>query len=97
MFWTVTWRGWCEQWMEARDATKHPVGHGVSVGHLVMYDSAITWVIACQAPLYIEFYRQEYWSVLPCPTPGHLPNSGIEPKSPRSPELRGGFFTTSAI
>ena len=68
--------------MEARDATKHPVGHGVSVGHLVMYDSAIPWVIACQAPLSIEFSRQEYWSVLPFPSPGTLPNPGIEPGSP---------------
>jgi len=68
--------------MEARDATKHPVGHGVSVGHLVMYDSAIPWVIACQAPLSIEFSRQEYWSVLPYPSPGDLPYPGIEPGSP---------------
>ena len=30
----------------------------------------------------MEFSRQEYWSVLPCPPPGHLPNSGIEPASP---------------
>ena len=35
-----------------------------------------------QAPLSIGFSRQEYWSRLPCPPPGDLPNSGIEPKSP---------------
>ena len=42
------------------------------------------------------FSRQVYWSGLPCPSPGHLPNSGIEPISLMSPALAGGFFTTSA-
>ena len=66
----------------SQDATKHPVGHGVSVGHLVMYNSAIPGVIACQAPLSIEFSRQEYWSGLPYPPPGDLPYPGVEPGSP---------------
>ena len=34
------------------------------------------------APLSMEFSRQEYWNGLPCPPPGHLPNPGIEPRSP---------------
>ena len=51
--------------------------------------------IACQAPLSMEFPRQEYWSALPCPPPGDLPNPGIEPKYPVFPALAGGFFTTS--
>ena len=38
--------------------------------------------IACQAPLSMEFSRQEYWSQLPCPFPGDLPNPGIKPRSP---------------
>ena len=42
----------------------------------------------------IGFSRQEYWSGLPFPTPGDLPNPGIEPASPVSPALAGGFFTT---
>ena len=42
------------------------------------------------------FSRQEYWSGLPCPPPGDLPNPGIEPASLMSPELAGGFFTSSA-
>ena len=42
----------------------------------------------------MEFCRQEYWSWLPFPTPGNLPNSEIEPTSPASPALAGGFFTT---
>ena len=40
------------------------------------------WTVACQVPLSMEFSRQEYWSVLPCPPPGNLPNPGIEPSSP---------------
>ena len=43
---------------------------------------ATPWTIACQAPLSMEFSRQEYWSGLPFPTPGDLPNPGIEPRSP---------------
>ena len=35
-----------------------------------------------QAPLSTGFSRQQYWRGLPCPSPGHLPNSGIEPRSP---------------
>ena len=38
--------------------------------------------IVCQAPLSMEFSRQEYWSGLPCPLSGDLPNPGIEPRSP---------------
>ena len=40
------------------------------------------WTVAHQAPLFMEFFRQEYWSGLPCPPPGDLPNPGIEPRSP---------------
>ena len=38
--------------------------------------------IAYQAPLSMGFSKQEYWSGLPFPSPGHLPNPGIEPRSP---------------
>ena len=41
------------------------------------------------------FSRQEYWSGLPSPPPGDLPDPGIEPVALTSPELAGGFFTTS--
>ena len=43
---------------------------------------AIPWTVAYQAPLSMEFSRQEYWSGLPFPSPGDLPNPGIEPRSP---------------
>ena len=52
------------------------------------------WTAALQAPLSMEFSRQEHWSGLPCPTPGDLPNPGIERMSLMSPTLAGGFFTT---
>ena len=54
---------------------------------------ATPWTVARQAPLSMEFSRQEYWSGLPCPPPGDLPHPGIKPKSPASPALTGGFFT----
>ena len=40
------------------------------------------WTVAQQAPLSMRFSRQEYWSGLPFPSPGNLPNPGIEPRSP---------------
>ena len=54
---------------------------------------ATPWTVARQAPLSMGFSRQEYWSGLPFPSPGDLPNPGIEPESPA---LAGRFFTTSA-
>ena len=48
-----------------------------------------------QAPLSMGFPREEYWSRLPFPPPGDLPDSGIEPASLIPPELEGEFFTTS--
>ena len=49
------------------------------------------WTVAHQVPLSMEFSRQEYWSGLPFPSPGDLPDSRMEPVSPA---LAGGFFTT---
>ena len=46
---------------------------------------------AFQGSLSMGFFRQEYWSGLPFPSPGDLPDPGIEPMSPA---LAGGFFTT---
>ena len=54
------------------------------------------WTIAHQAPLFMGFSRQEYWTGLPCPPPGDLPDPRIEPKSLMSPALAAQFFTTSA-
>ena len=50
----------------------------------VVSDSATPWAAVCQAPLSMGFSRQEYWSGLPCPPPGDLPNPWLEPRSPAS-------------
>ena len=52
--------------------------------------------IAHQAPLSMEFSKQEYWNGLPFSSPGELPNPVIQPMSLMSAALAGGFFTTSA-
>ena len=49
---------------------------------------ATPWTVACQAPLSVGFSRQEYWSAWPCPPPGDLSNSGVEPTSPAAPALQ---------
>ena len=54
------------------------------------------WTVAHQAPMSVEFFRQEYWSGLLFPTPGDLLDPGIKPASLASPALAGRFFTTSA-
>ena len=51
--------------------------------------------IAHQAPLFMGFSRQEYWSGLPCSPPGAFPNPGIEPTSLTYPALAGEILTTS--
>ena len=56
-------------------------------------DSPTPWTVACQAPLTIEFPRQEYLSGLSFLSPGDLPDPRIEPVSPA---LADGFFTSSA-
>ena len=55
---------------------------------------ATPWTAAHRAPLSMRFPRQEYWSELPFPSPGDLPDPGIKPTSPMSPALAGRFFTT---
>ena len=63
--------------------------------HQAMSDSFVfPWSIVCQAPLSMGFSRQEYWSGLPFPTPGDLPNLWTEPTSPT---LAGVFFTTEPL
>ena len=59
-----------------------------------MSDSFVTpRAVARQAPLSMGFPRQEYWSRLLFPSPGDLPNSGIEPTSPA---LAGGFYISES-
>jgi len=50
-------------------------------------------MVVWQSPLSMEFSKQEYWSGLPFPPPGGLPDTGIEPGSLESLALAGRFFT----
>ena len=61
---------------------------------LQSYQTLFNPVYAHQVPLSMEFSRQEYWGGLPFPSPGYLPDPGIEPTSLASSALAGGFFTT---
>ena len=58
-----------------------------TVSHVQLF--VTPWTVACQAPLSMGFPREEYWSGWPFPSPGNLPNPGIEPGSPT---LAGGFL-----
>ena len=70
--------------------------HVVScLSHVLLFVTPCT-AVAHQIPLSKGFSRREYWNGLPCPSPGDLPDPGIEPTTLRSPALAGGFFTTSA-
>ena len=58
------------------------------LSHVCLF--ATPWTVTRQTPLSMEFSRQEYWSGLPFPTPGDLPNPGIESTFLA---LAGGFFS----
>ena len=55
------------------------------------------WTVAHQAPLSMGFSRKEYWSGLPCASPGVLPDPGIKPKSPSSSVPATGFPSASTL
>ena len=60
----------------------------------VISDSVIPWTVAHQSPLSTRFPKQEYWSGLPFPPPGDLPDLGIELTSLTAPALADRYFTT---
>ena len=62
-------------WIELRPPSE-------SVSHSVVSNSVTPWTVACQAPLSIEFSRQEYWSGLLFPSAGGPPDPGIKPGTP---------------
>ena len=69
--------------MMGRDVNLWPERKKENVSHsAVSYSFVTPWTIAQQAPLSMGFSRQEYWSGLPFPSPGDLPNSGLKPRSP---------------
>ena len=63
-----------------------------SLSHVCLFVTLGT--VPCQAPLSLEFFKQEFWSGLPFPPPRDLPDPGIQPVSPDSSTLAGGFLTT---
>ena len=60
------------------------------LSHIPLFVTPLT--VACQTSLSMEFSRQEYWSGLPFPTQGNLPDSGIKLAPLVSPALAGGFY-----
>ena len=60
--------------------TRQPESRWASVSRVPLFATA--WTVACQTPLSMEFSRQEYWSGLPCSSPGGLPDPGMEPRFP---------------
>ena len=69
----------CPSWM-GKCFTTDPPEEGLLLSHVRLF--ATPWTVACQAPLSTGFSRQEYWNGLPFPSPGNLPDPGIEPASP---------------
>ena len=87
----MQWRGTQVKWFMKRLAHGVDPQPGVAVilpdnhacaGYSVVSDFVTPWNIAHQAPLSVEFSSQEYWSREPFPSPGDLPDPGIEPRSP---------------
>ena len=75
-----------------------PVVYSVAIQSLSRVRLFVTpWTAARQAPLFMGFSRQEYWSWLPFPTPGDLPDPGIETSSLVSPALAGRFFISEPL
>ena len=99
--------GWVCVWMEAMDDTrkailaKYPESFSTCVhacvlsclSHVQLF--VTWWTIACQASLSMGSSRQEYWSGLPCPPQGDLPDAGIKPVSLMSSALEGEFISCS--
>ena len=65
------------------------------LSHVWLFEAP--WTVARQTPLSMGYSRQEYWSGLPCPPSGDVPDAGIKSLSLMSPALVGRFFTTSAV
>ena len=82
---------YCCMLMKALFPQETNSGDACMLSHVQLF--ATLWTVAHQAPLSMGFSRQEYWSVLSCPSPGDLSDSGIKPAFLLSPALAGGFFT----
>ena len=65
------------------------------LSHPVVSDSATLWTVACQTSLSMGFSWQEYWSGLPFPPPGDLPDPGIQPTALMSPAFQADSLPLS--
>ena len=74
----ICWRYW-------------PCMHAQLLSHVQLF--LPPWIVTCQAPLSMEFSRQEYWGGLPFPTRGDLPDPEIDPMAPESPVSADEFCT----
>ena len=76
---------WTECWNDGMDKLLY-VSYNIGGGGDLVSKSCLTlvtpWTAACQTPLSMGFSRQEYWTGLPFPSPGNLPDPGIKPRSP---------------
>ena len=68
---------------------------GLVLSHFSRVRLCNPMTVAHEAPLSMEFSRQEYWSELPFSSPGELPDPGIKPTSPASPALQADALTLS--
>ena len=95
--WTWIWANSGRWWRTGEPGVLQSMGwqrvrHNLEAEQQRTVPDSVT--LAHEAPLSMEFSRQEYWTVLPFPSLGDLPNPGMEPKSAVSPTLLGRFFTT---
>ena len=89
------WRGWGGEPVNSFSPLQfHSHEDACVLSCLCVQPFVTLWTVARQTPLSMGFSRQEYWSGLPCPPPGDLPDPGIKPAPLASPALAGGFFTT---
>ena len=78
----VIWEGFLEAAVSRGSCQGSCVSNDVCVhSRSVVSNSVTPWTVAPQAPLPMGFFRQEYWSGLPFPSPADLPDTGIEPMS----------------
>ena len=73
----------------------HACVHAQSLSCVRLF--ATPWTVARQAPLSMGFSRQEHWSELPFPSPGDLPDPGIELESPATPALVGNVLDDTLL
>ena len=90
---STTWEGpVLPQRLPPHAQTPPPTPGLVVLSHVQLF--AMTWPVACQTPLSMEYPKQDYWSGLPCPFPRDLPDPGIAPKSPVAPALQADPLPT---